>query len=474
MVESKRWFEVDVQGMRELHGGRKPWHLTRELPSNVFDEDSATKCELTLRQVGELQAYLVCEDDAKGFRNVADAYTVLGHTYKRSEANKRGRFNLGEKEIIAVSTRAIIETVGRTIHFHGDGTRTDEVNARKRGTRIEVWLPWTEEQITKTLDHLKRIMPPKNISFIVNGDTIPYREPKKTFHAMLETVLLDRGYMRPTHRVCEVELHTPQTKRAMIYELGVPIQTINCPYDVNVLQKVPMNPNRDSVKDSYLEGVYAEVLNETINELPDTKASQTWVRQGIENYKVNPEVVKQVLTKRFGDKAVLWSTNTKANERASESGFTIIDPKTLSGEERDKFVEYGDLKHSSDIFPTSYKDADPVQPDEHMQKIAEYAKQLAKHLVNRDVTVDFFSMPESHLAACYGRSYGTLEFNVAVLGVDWFKQGICPETTQLIIHELGHQVGDPDFEHGPAYRRNVEKLAGQLSFLALKEPEIFK
>ena len=42
-------FEISTQGFRELHEGRAPWTLVKELIQNVWDEaPEATRCDVTI------------------------------------------------------------------------------------------------------------------------------------------------------------------------------------------------------------------------------------------------------------------------------------------------------------------------------------------------------------------------------------------------------------------------------------------
>jgi hypothetical protein len=265
----------------------------------------------------------------------------------------------------------------------------------------------------------------------------------------------------------------------MLFELGIPVQRIECAFHVDVRQKIPIDSNRDAAKPSYLKHLYAEILNQTIAEVPEDKISQVWIRQAVEDSRTIPEVVKQVAQKRFGEKAVLWSSDHKANERALEADFEIVRLRELSPIERKRFVEVGGLKHASDIFPSDpeeeAKRSKEVKPNQDMQQIADYAKRLAKALVNREIRVRFYSKFGDGVAATYDQVTGTLSFNVATLGYDWFKQGITADTTAIILHELGHEnQRDPDYAHGPAFRRNFETVAGKAVVLALQQPGIFE
>ena len=252
----------------------------------------------------------------------------------------------------------------------------------------------------------------------------------------------------------------------MLYEMGIPIQPIECPYLVNVMQKVPMPPNRDVVRDSYLQDIYTTVLNATAEYVEEPSA--TWVRQAIEDKEVMPEAIKTIIEKRYGDKVVLYSSDHKSNERAMESGYEVIHGRTLSPLERQAMENVG-LVHSSDRFPTTYGEAEMVANlTEGMCRIVSYAQRLSKALLGHTIEVSFYKMPQSEVAADW--CMGNLRFNVSRLGKAWFDT-IGANQTGLILHEFAHHKGDG---HNWEYQRSLQELAGKAVHLALDKPEIFK
>ena len=59
----------------------------------------------------------------------------MGHTSKRLDHTKRGRFNIGEKDVISVAIEAEVETVGYTATFPRTGSREVHYNSRVKGHR---------------------------------------------------------------------------------------------------------------------------------------------------------------------------------------------------------------------------------------------------------------------------------------------------------------------------------------------------
>ena len=314
----KNRFEVSTEGMAELQSGREPWQLAKELISNAWDERT-TLCDVTLEHKTGRKSELIVQDDGDGFSKIEDVWTLMGHTPKRANPNARGRFNLGDKEILSVAVEATIRTAGKIICFPKEGGRTVTADPiPQKGTVFSCILPWTKRQVEETVTMLKTLLPPRNILYRVNGEAIRYQKPDTVTEYTLETQLSPDGPgspLRYTHRKSAIEI-TKNGGTGTLFEMGIPIQPIGCPYKVNVMQKVPMPPNRDVVRDSYLRDIYSAVLIATINDLKYGETGETWVRIAVGNKDMPKDVVREVLEKRYGDKVMLWSSDPKANEKA--------------------------------------------------------------------------------------------------------------------------------------------------------------
>ena len=161
---------------------------------------------------------LVVEDDGKGFRRIEDAYTLLGPTEKRSDPTKRGRFNLGEKELVSIAIEAKVTTVGRTVEFPPEGGRRLRSNGRERGTRISALMPWDARQRAALVEELRTFRPARCALF-VNGTEIPRRLPLAVRRAKLPTVIQDSPGepLRRSTRTTDIDILAPH-RRA-----GVPV-----------------------------------------------------------------------------------------------------------------------------------------------------------------------------------------------------------------------------------------------------------
>ena len=111
-------------------------------------------------------------------------------------------------------------------------------------------MPWDEQQSDEIVAMLQRFRPPNNCSLFVNDRQVPLRPASEIRFATLPTVKQDapNSPMKTTQRRTEihfVEPHDADGER-WLYEMGIPVQTIECPWDIDVMQKIPMAQQRDT------------------------------------------------------------------------------------------------------------------------------------------------------------------------------------------------------------------------------------
>ena len=447
-------FTVDTLGMRQLHQQRKPEQLVKELVQNVFDEEEASKCKVTIQRE-ETGARVIVEDDGLGFSNVSDAYTLMGDTAKRMNPERRGRFNMGEKEVLCVATWATVETVGSTVEFPEDGGRLVKPNRRRRGTRITAMIPWGDEETEQLIQRMRMIRPPEEINYSVNGKRVQRAPELKIGRMELDTVVQDApgSPMRTTRRRTNIHILPKSEDSGWIYEMGIPIQEIESSYSVDVMQKVPMPPNRDTVSEAYLKKIYTEVLNIMHDQMPPEYFSENWVRTGMENRAVEAAPVKTVIQNRYGDHVVTWSSNPDTNMKATDAGYQVLHPRSLGKAELQNMRNLGELKSAHEIFGRDEEENTTiVEPGNPVRDaFAEWVKTLGR-MAEKEVTVVFTRNDSSkQLASCTMNTENPeMRFNTHHLSQAFFA-GRDEEQLDLVIHELGHAEMDSEMSHGPRW-----------------------
>ena len=479
MPEKER-FAVSHEGMREQNAGRAPWELVKELVQNAWDEaPNATVCRVDITSESPEATGITVTDDGPGFADIADSYTLLRATPKRRDPNKRGRFNLGEKEFISVATCARVETAGHTVTFPAGGGRRVSRNRRTRGTVITALMPWNKAQAEDLRERLA-IFRPTGCALFVNGQEISRREPLAVHSAILETVLQDGPGepVRRTRRRTEVHL-LPQrleaqaraadattlwdfdeiqdpgsVEQSWLYEMGIPIQPIDTPWDIDVQQKVPMPPNRTETPTRYLQTIYAEALNAGYKFLEPEHFGRNWVKAAMQENRVEKEPVVATVQGRYGEKAVFTSNDADANMRASERGYQLINPRSLSTSERHYFRDQGEIKSAREVFgirPDS--DGSPAPDRPEYPAFATWVQELARSC-GLYASVSFINNPTYRIMAdCTADTEApNVRFNAAAIPEAFFLPPFNrTEQLELVIHELAHAVARRGMEHGPQW-----------------------
>ena len=468
-------FEVSEAGMRELNGNRQPWDLVKELVQNAWDEAPfATECRVTVEtQAGGNATMVTVQDDGPGFSDIADAYTLMGHTKKRLSPKKRGRFNVGEKDVISVAIEAEVETVGRTVTFPPEGSRREIANSRTKGTVVRVLMPWNEEQSCELVAMLQRFRPPANCRLFVNDAAVPHQPAKTAPSATLQTVVQDDPGkpMRTTQRQTEIHVAEPlgANGEGWLYEMGIPVRVLDCPWDIDVMQKIPMGQQRDAVSEAYLNRIYAEVLNSTHGMLKREEFGRQWVKRAIEHPQIKPEAVQATMRERYGStKAVLATLDGDANLRASEAGYGVVNPGGLSEKEKSALRKHAGVRPSDEVFPTpppprTYYDP---EPGSNQARFAQWVTEMADHC-GLTANVRYFSEPDNaRLADCSAATANpTLRFNEARLGDPFFQPPYgSAEHWELLFHELGHAMSDQSaMGHGEKWGEGVSRVAALIA-----------
>lgn len=474
--KSAERFSVSESGMRSLNIGREPWELVKELIQNSWDEAPvATECHVVVEpHPEEGTTTVIVQDDGPGFSNVADVYTLMGNTSKRLHPTKRGRFNIGEKDVVSVAIEAAVETVGYTVVFPRNGTREVTSNSGERGTKIKVLMPWNERQSKELVAMLQLFRPPTNCRLFVNDLEVHPAPAKKICSAELQTVVQDdpAGPMRTTQRRTDIHIVEPADSGddRWIYEMGIPVQVIECAWHIDIMQKIPLSQQRNTVKETYLNRIYAETLNSTHRELAEEEFTSPWVKRAIENSQITPEAIKSTAKGRYRPNAVFSSIDRNADMRATEAGYELISPGSLSKKERELFRRHAGIRDSSEVFPTPPPPLSdyPPEPGSNQAKFAEWVAEMASYC-NLTAKVRYFNEPgNDRLADCsVSTTTPIIRFNVARLSVEFFQPPYeSIDHWDLLLHELGHALADPPSSvHGESWGEGVSKAG---AFVALR------
>lgn len=475
------WFTVDKSGLAKLLEKKGKAFALFELIQNAWDTD-AKKVRVEVEPVpGRALATMYVEDDhPEGFKNMAHAFTLFAESEKKGDPSKRGRFNLGEKLVLALCEKAEIISTKGSVYFTTEGRK----EGRKKllaGSAFLGTIRMTREELAEVEKAVLTLLPPEGIETTFNGQPLKPRPAIKSFETTLPTDIADaEGYLRKTQRKTEVTVHeVAEGEVPTLYEMGIPVVELSGGerWHVNIHQKVPLNVDRDNVTPAYLQTVRVLLANEMREHLTQKDANQVWINAATEDDRVLPDTVGKVLDERFGKKrAVFDPSDPEANKQLMNEGYTVIPGGSLSRGQWNQVRSAGLALPSSQIRPSGVQ-YDPngrperiIDPDKYTQGqrgMVEFAKDLAWKLIGRDLSVKIVNEPVAlpH-AAWYGG--GVLAFNLGRLGKAWFEEGIQPRHLELILHELAHDAVRDHLTR--EFADEVGRLAVKVVTLALRDP----
>lgn len=482
-MSSATWFEVDKGGLAKLMAGKNKAFLLYELLQNAWDQN-VTQVDVTVEKIEHLRCTVriqVVDDDPDGFTDLAHAYTLFAESAKKADAGKRGRFNMGEKLVLAVAREARIVTTKGTVEFDEAG-RHEKRLKRDKGSCVTALFNMTKADFEQVLKAADRVIVPPGISTRVNGRELPQRQPIAEFETVLPTLVADDdGVLRPSQRKTIVRVYETDGETAWLHEMGIPVVQTGDRYHVDVQQKVPLNMDRDNVTPAYLRAIRVAVLNATFERITKEDAAQTWVKEACGDERVADEAVRKTIGLRFGDNAVAYDASDVEGSKLSMSqGRQVVYGGHLSAAEWEMAKRAGVLPAAGTITPSPK----PYSPDgpplnvipykdwtAGMKRFQGFAIEIAQLLLDAKISVRFANQPDWNVLATYGISR-ELTFNVARTTPDYFDGQIKQQQIDDLIHEFGHHYSGDHLSS--EYHDALTRLGAKFTLLALRRPELFK
>jgi hypothetical protein len=444
------WFSVDKVGLSKLVKRQGMAFVIRELWSNACDQKVA-HIDMTLTEEGRGKYKLrVVDDDPEGFKNLSHAWTLFAESDKKAEATLRGRFNLGEKLVLAVCEWAEIVTTKGGVTFNDTG-RHNKRTRRERGSSFEGVLRMTRDDVDAIEAQVKRFIVPDGVDAVWNGVPMSHRQPLTTFKVTLPTEIGGAdGVLHRSERATMVRVFKPVADmRAALCELGVPVVEIDDKWDIDISQKIPLTLDRENVPPAYLAQVRAHVLNAMQDEITADDCSEQWVREATSRPECSVDAMGRVLDLRFGTKRVAFDpTDLEANKRAVSEGFTVVSGRSLNAQEWDTARNGALLLPAGRVTPTPkpfsadgkpLKYADESKLTEGQKYAVHYARDFALHALGHCISVRLAHDAGWNFDAAYGEQSLTINFIRYGLAMAC-RPGDEPweRFDALLIHELAH------------------------------------
>jgi hypothetical protein len=453
--QNRQWFDIDRAGLAKVLRRKGVEFALYELMQNAWDEDGVTKVDVQFTY-DRGDAHLVVADDApEGFRDLSDAYTLFAESYKKTDPLKRGRFNVGEKLVLALCDRAAVVTTTGTVTFGVDGRQQATEPRTESGSVFECNMPLTRKEFDAACAAVSMLIPPSHIESVFNGAVLASRTPVTTIQAQLPTELADsEGALRKAWRTTTVTCYeVGKDEIAHVYEMGIPIVEHECRWHCDVAQKVPLTLDRENVPPNFLRALRVALFNKAHDLMTADDMNREWAASAIEHPDADPEAVRDYMTKRFGEQRVSYDpSDREANRRAVSEGYTVVHSGHLSKAAWDNVREADAIKPAGKVTPSAKVwtgegagaevGAAPIPVDkwtDGMKAVAEYAKVFALQTIRCPITVKFFSSEKMLAAAAYGGR--ELSFNKFRLGNRFFDlQNNRVAVDDIIIHELAHEM----------------------------------
>lgn len=497
MSADKNWFEIDRKGLAKLVERRGKVALVFELISNAFDADGTSQVTVTIEPVeGEPHVWLTVTDNAPdGFTDLRHAWTLFAESSRRSHAHKRGRFNLGEKLVLALCKEATIITTTAGVMFDQRG-RTMLKARRQSGSEFSGLARITRAELLDVLTELDKINPPEGVTLTINGKLIQRRTEIAELRAVLPTEIADEeGILRRSRRSTVVRVYEPlEGETPMLYELGIPVVETGDKWHVDIEQKIPLNMDRDNVTPAFLREVRTLVVNHLHDRLTEHDAAATFVNEALADKNAEPEAVRKALDLKYGTKRAIWDpSDPEANMNLTAQGYALIKGNQLTKEQWQNVKRHDAerTRPAGQIAPTkkalfSPDGEDVWVPREKwtpaMRAVVEFTRQASAALLGCSVEVSILSDIRLGYGACYG-SQGFV-FNLGRLGHQFFdgcsieqhERAYTFEATtalcQLVIHELGHHLEGNHLDE--RYHETLCSLGAKMTQLALDRPHLFR
>ena len=463
------WFQVDRAGLAEIAKRRGVHFIITEPIQNAWDE-KITRVDVRLEPVpGRSKVDLTVEDDSPdGFRDLADSYMMFRSSYKLANPEQRGRFNVGEKFLLAIAESARITSTKGSVIFSEKG-RTAGRKKTDVGSVLTARLKMTRAEYERALVLARTLIPPPGILTTINGEELPRRKPVATASRSLDTETRgEEGGFRYTFRKTEVRLYEVLPgEKPSLYEMGIPVDEIDCPWHVDVQQKVPLALDRGAVRYGYsarIETAVAEIMAARMNE---EQSREGWVSSALGDMD-DDEAVRSVVKKRFGPAVTFDPNSPESNKLALDAGYHVVKGGELSRKAWQNVKRAEALAPSSHTFPDgkvkTSPDGEPSIPrnewDPKMLRVAEYAEKFARHISEKPRTeVLFFDHPDLGFAAFAGP--GTIAFNVGDPEVRKVVDDLDGEALdRILIHETAHFKVEDHLTH--AYHRECCRIGARI------------
>ena len=441
MKDGTQWFTVDKAGLAAVATRRGTAPLLLEPVQNSWDEEGVSFVSVDLSPInGKPQVTLRVEDDSPdGFRDLADAYTLYKQSYKIGNPEQRGRFNCGEKFLLSVASKASIISTTGSISFGPDGRKMGRKKT-EAGSILTATLKMKREEFNEALVLLRSMIPPQGIKTTINGEVLRHRKPiAEEFRTLQTEISGEEGGFRLTRRRTTINIHEVlEGETPHLYEMGIQVDKLDCPWHVDVAQKVPLSVDRGSVRQAFRLDVERHIAEIMAGDISEEEAQGGWIGTALESME-DTDAIRSVIKARVGDAVTFNPLAPESNKRATDAGYAVIHGRQFSK------AAWETIRSADALVPSSSKFSDgkvhfdpdgysPTLADESnpsVQKLRAYAEKFISVVAKSDARLELQNERRAKYAGYCGGDQVTL--NIAR-----FAYKTQHSVDELLIHECAH------------------------------------
>lgn len=421
------WLQISTVGFASFNQARPPGHLVKELVQNAFDaiDDTGGTVALDYHHDGQF-CHVSCHDTGSGIDDLS-LVRIVYLTLKTDSHLKRGRFGRGFKEILSVAKSATVSSANQSLHFLIENgrqvTRETLPEHKLGGTHVVMTFDWPQDTVDEFDHYFQQFIVPPNVTLKLNGRTVSHRQVQDTVGAQLTTEIYNpdsHSWQKP-RRKTQIELvEVQEDENSFIYEMGIPVAPAEwtVPFHANVLQRVPMNPNRDALASGFAKRIHTACLPTLLPALDQQQVTADWV--GAAGTACSPEVQQDVIAKAFGDRAVR-SVPTMGkrdfDDDAERIGANIVKTSQMS---------------------TGFREMAKLHLPSSRDTVIEEESSKSKEMASKRFTTDDLAGEKDLRVTWVERRGGRAHVNRCLSFAVWFCQKLVDSTGDSAIPVSGH------------------------------------
>ena len=465
-------FEASPEGFRAMNLGRPAAHLVRELVQNVLDEAAET-CHVDVKWTPKKGIHIRVTDDLYGGIREERLIFTIWESDKQDSPTKRGRMGRGLKEMVSVSDWTSVATQGRpTTLFerspNGDWSRktTKTIPSPTVGTIVETQVKaWGERDAEEIVKYLKSIRAPKDMVLFVNGEEVKRKPHLEAYNMRLSSVVftVENNERRVSNSGFQTVVELFPEAEPKIYEMGLPIETIDFPLSIDVQQRIPLREQRDTLVTWYRVELFAKLLSARIDHMPTESLRDNYVLKAAEGIHYLSDAAMQKIANAWTE-GKPYAASPQMMSVATGQHVQVVNLRTLPEAIRDLVKKVGtDVKQVLRERQTEF--CPQVEPTYEEKRLINCWEWIAEGINKPCVVVVAAGKPNAE--ASFDRSGNILTIYKEVLGEDFFRAPLKVQQLGLLIHELAHWKIHEE-SHGANFHSDAENVGAAVAVFLME------